>query len=72
MLQDNNLFEMSLRLNRSEPLSVLYNCELDDQKYDLVNPTYTNSWIHSNKTTNNKKKNYKLTKTDNTKKIFKK
>ena len=48
---------MSFKNLGNKQTIVSHNCEIDNQKYDLViTPhTYTNSWIHSNKTTNIKK-----------------
>ena len=52
---------------------VLHNCEIDNKKKRACNhSTYTNGWKHPNKTTNNKKENYKQTKKYHTKKIFEK
>ena len=64
---------MSFKNLGNKQTIVLHNCEIDNKKKRSCNhSTSTNSWIHSNKTTNNKKKNYKQTKTNHTKTIFKK
>ena len=52
---------------------VLHNCEIDNKKYDLVITPHTQTvgYIRTKRQTiNNKKKNYKQTKTNHTKKDF--
>ena len=64
---------MSFKNLGNKQTIVLYNCEIDNQKYDLViNPhTQTFGYIRTKRQTK-KKKNYKQTKTNHTKKIFEK
>ena len=49
---------MSQKILGKKETIVIHNSEINNQKYDLVITPHTNSSIHSNKTTNNKK-NYK-------------
>ena len=48
---------MSFKNLGNKQTIVLHNCEIDNQKIrSCNNPTYANSWIHSNKKTNKKRK----------------
>ena len=64
---------MSFKNLGNKQTIVLHNCEIDNKKYDLVITPHTQTvgYIRT-KTTSNKKKNNKQTKTNHTKKIFKK
>ena len=64
---------MSFKNLRNKQTMVLHNCEIDNKKYDLlITPhTQTVGYIRTKRLTK-KKKNNKQTKTNHTKKIFKK
>ena len=61
---------MSFKSLGNKQTIVLHNYEIDHQKYDLVITPHTQTVEYIR--TNNKKKNYKQTKTNNPKKIFEK
>ena len=63
---------MSFKKLGDKQTIVLHNCEIDNQKYDLVITPHiqTVGYIRTKRQTI--KKNYKQTKTNHTKKIFKK
>ena len=64
---------MSFKNLGNKQTIVLHNCEIDNQKYDqVITPhTQTVGYIRTKRLTK-KKKNNKQTKTNHTKKIFKK
>ena len=62
---------MSLDNLGNKQTIILHNCETNNEKYDLVTTPHTVNRIYQNKTTNNHNKNFKQTKTDYRKKIFK-
>ena len=64
---------MSFKNLGNKQTIVLHNCEIDNQKYDLVITPHTQTvgYIRTKRQTI-KTKNYKQTKTNNKKKIFKK
>ena len=62
---------MSFKNLGNKQTIVLHNCEIDNQKYDLVITPHTQT-VGYIRTKRLKKKNNKQTKTNHTKKIFKK